>query len=411
MICGENMKLYDLPQNWKWISVRNMVSQDRPVLKAGPFGSLLKKSDYTLSGFRVYGQEQVIAGDLKIGNYYISEKKFKSLESCSVKSGDILMSLVGSFGKTLIVPDEFEPGIINPRLLRISLDSEKFNPDFFCYFVQSRFAQTQINLMSHGGTMGILNAKNVGELLLPVPPIAQQKRIAAILDKADAVRRKRREAIRLTEELLRSTFLEMFGDPITNPQGWKTCQLSSVSAKIIDCPHSTPKWTDNGIICIRTSNLGVGEWLWEDTRYVTNEDYLNRVSRSKIQSGDIILSREGTIGVGAIVESNMKICMGQRLVQVRPNLNEVLSSYLLYFLLWNLDPNRISNLTKGSTSKHINVQDLRNMKVMVPSLESQKIFEQFICKAKEIIEQSKLSLRESENLFNSLLQRAFTGDL
>ena len=181
------MKLFDIPSNWQWSKVNRLGSKQRPAVKAGPFGSSLKKEFYVSSGYRIYGQEQVIGNDLSIGNYYVDERRFKSLKSCEVKTGDILVSLVGTFGKILVVPEVFEPGIINPRLVRLSLDSQKIDPHFFSYFFQSPLVKSQLELQSHGGTMGILNAKNVSDLDVPLPPLEEQKRIAAILDKAEGL--------------------------------------------------------------------------------------------------------------------------------------------------------------------------------------------------------------------------------
>ena len=234
------MKLFDIPSNWQWSKVNSLGSKQRPAVKAGPFGSSLKKEFYVSSGYRIYGQEQVIGNDLSIGNYYINEERFKSLKSCEVKAGDILVSLVGTFGKILVVPEVFEPGIINPRLVRLSLDSQKIDPHFFSYFFQSPLVKSQLELQSHGGTMGILNAKNVSDLDVPLPPLEEQKRIAAILDKADRIRRKRQEAIRLTEELGRSIFLDMFGDPIANSKGWEIKKLRNVIQSI------DAGWSANG---------------------------------------------------------------------------------------------------------------------------------------------------------------------
>jgi type I restriction enzyme, S subunit len=231
------------------------------------------------------------------------------------------------------------------------------------------------------------------------------------LDKADSIRRKRKEAIALTEELLRAAFLDMFGDPVTNPKGWDKKTLQSVSECIVDCPHSTPNWAEEGVICLRTSNLTKGGWNWQDTRFVTEEDYRERASRAEIEPGDIILSREGTVGIAAIVPPKMKICMGQRLVQIRPELKTLSSAYLLQILLWQLAPERISQLMRGSTSQHLNVKDLRSMKIPVPPFEIQNEFS----KRAIYIESQKAKLetqeREQDTLFSSLLQRAFRGEL
>ena len=151
-------------------------------IKAGPFGSSLKKDSYVNAGYKIYGQEQVIRGDANFGNYYIDEGKFRELESCKVRTGDVLVSLVGTYGKTLIVPDEHEPGIINPRLIKITLDHQKMIPEFLGYLFTQDFFVSQMHALSHGGTMNILGMQTLKRLRIPLPPLDTQRIIVAELD-------------------------------------------------------------------------------------------------------------------------------------------------------------------------------------------------------------------------------------
>ena len=256
-----------------------------------------------------------------------------------------------------------------------------------------------------------LYPKDVARLQIPLPPLPEQKRIAGILDAADALRAKRREALAQLDTLLQSTFLDMFGDPVTNPMGWEKPRLEDLCKKVIDCPHSTPRWTGSGVVCLRTSNLGKGEWNWADTRFVTEEDYAERTRRSEVLPNDIILSREGTVGVLALVDEGMRLCMGQRLVQLRVNDSQLDPPFLLNLLLHNLAPERLSRLMAGSTSKHLNVKELRKLPVLLPPLYIQHRFAAIV----ESVEQQKASQRthlaELDTLFASLQSRAFRGDL
>ena len=180
---------------------------------------------------------------------------------------------------------------------------------------------------------------------------------------------------------------------------------------MIDCTHSTPRWTGSGVVCLRTSNLGKGEWNWADTRFVTEEDYAERTRRSEVLPNDIILSREGTVGVLALVDEGMRLCMGQRLVQLRVNDSQLDPPFLLNLLLHNLAPERLSRLMAGSTSKHLNVKELRKLPVLLPPLYIQHRFAAIV----ESVEQQKASQRthlaELDTLFASLQARAFRGDL
>ena len=162
------------PRGWSRVELRHVVDGKYGV-KAGPFGSSLRKEEYTTSGYRVYGQEQVIAGRFDIGDYFIGERKFEQLKACAVNEGDVLISLVGSFGKVLVVPPGVEPGIINPRLLKIRLDSEVLTPDFLAAMLTLPSVQLEFKRMAHGGTMGVLNAGALKHLPVVTPPLVLQR--------------------------------------------------------------------------------------------------------------------------------------------------------------------------------------------------------------------------------------------
>ena len=172
------------PMGWEFAPITEAVD-GKYGIKAGPFGSALKKEDYVASGFRVYGQEQVIAGRFDIGDYYIDERKFKKLGNCAVTTGDILVSLVGTFGKVLIVPDGIEPGVINPRLLKITPRQELVTSLYLATLIQNEATQRKLESMSHGGTMGIINAGLLKQLTIPTPPIDLQHRFASIVESVE----------------------------------------------------------------------------------------------------------------------------------------------------------------------------------------------------------------------------------
>ena len=112
-------------------SVEELAAPIKNSMKAGPFGSALKKEVYAESGYKVYGQEQVISGNQFLGNYYIDKEKYEQLNSCKVMPGDVLISLVGTVGKVLILSEDCQPGIINPRLVKITFDKRKIFPEYF----------------------------------------------------------------------------------------------------------------------------------------------------------------------------------------------------------------------------------------------------------------------------------------
>lgn len=184
-----------VPNQWFITTVGKLGTDKKPAVKAGPFGSALKKEFYTQSGYKIYGQEQVISNNPFYGDYYIDEQKFNSLKSCAVSPGDILLSLVGTIGKVLLLPKNCEEGIINPRLLRLSLDSEIVFNLFFKYFLEFDHTAKALHRKAQGGTMGVINAESIKSLPILIPPIEEQKKIAEILSTWD-------KAIASTEKLI-----------------------------------------------------------------------------------------------------------------------------------------------------------------------------------------------------------------
>lgn len=168
--------LPDLNKFWKWSTIDNIAGHDVSSLKAGPFGSSLKKSFYTETGYKIYGQEQVISGDSTIGNYYVNEEKFQSLINCAIAPFDILISLVGTVGKVLVLPEDCEKGIINPRLVKVTLNNF-YEPIFFKYYFESSFLKSLYKLKNHGTTMDVLNLGSIKELPYPICSKEEQHQI------------------------------------------------------------------------------------------------------------------------------------------------------------------------------------------------------------------------------------------
>ena len=177
-------KLPKLPSNWEWVVFEQITENTPNAIKAGPFGSSLKKESYVNSGYKIYGQEQVLKNDPYYGDYYVNKKKFDELKSCQVKSGDLLISLVGTIGKTLLLPMDCENGIINPRLIKISLDNEIVNPRYIQQYFNSISARTFFKISSHGGTMEIINMGILKKLPIPFPHTVEQNEIISKIEES-----------------------------------------------------------------------------------------------------------------------------------------------------------------------------------------------------------------------------------
>lgn len=172
-----------LPEGWCWASFPQLDNGTKNAMKAGPFGSALKKSVYTSNGFKIYGQEQVIRGDPYYGDYYIARELFERLQSCEVKPGDILISLVGTAGKVLILPSDAKEGIINPRLVKFSLNAAAVDATYVKLLIESPSVRAYFKQEAHGGTMEILNLGTFKAMPVPLPSLAEQQQIVAEVER------------------------------------------------------------------------------------------------------------------------------------------------------------------------------------------------------------------------------------
>lgn len=165
--------LGNVPSHWNVKRMKYLVREG----VAGPYGSSLTKSMYTSSGYRVYGQQQVIPDNFSNGDYYISEKQFVEMSRYRVKPNDVLISVMGTIGRAAVVPSDVEPGIINPRLVLYRVFEGLIYPRYLQAFLNSVTSQAYFSLAAQGTTMEGLNMTSIGELAVAVPPLGEQIQI------------------------------------------------------------------------------------------------------------------------------------------------------------------------------------------------------------------------------------------
>jgi len=194
----------------KFKKITEFITEDRNSIKAGPFGSSLKKECYVKRGYKIYGQEQVIKDDLNFGDYYISKEKYKELENYKIQEGDLLISLVGTYGKISLVPKSFQEGIINPRLMKITLNKKKMNPTFFKFLFNLPIIKTELENISHGGTMDILNVGIIKKIDFPLPSIELQQKFASIVEQVEKLKEKQKQSKEQIDEIFNSLMRKAF---------------------------------------------------------------------------------------------------------------------------------------------------------------------------------------------------------
>ena len=189
----------------------------------------------------------------------------------------------------------------------------------FLYWTMKRNA-SRIAALGNGATFKEVSKEVVSRVEIDLPPLEEQRRIAAILDKADAIRRKRQHALALADDFLGSVFLEMFGDPLNNPKRFEQVQLQTLCLHIVDCLHKTPQHSEGMTLypTLRTSDVQGGYIDLSTTKYVDETGYRERIERLMPVAGDVIYSREGErFGIAALIPEGMTACLGQRMMMFR----------------------------------------------------------------------------------------------
>ena len=191
--------LGDVPAHWEVKRIKFVTAN----VKAGPFGSALTKDVYVSAGYRIYGQEQVIPNNFSIGDYFITPEKYGELSQYSVSPGDILISCVGTFGKIAIVPDTIEPGIINPRLIRLRC-SQAVKAEYLVEVMRSNVTFEQFSSFTRGGTMDVINIGTLNEIFVALPPMKEQQELLIFVQheigKFDTLTAETQRAIDLLQE-------------------------------------------------------------------------------------------------------------------------------------------------------------------------------------------------------------------
>jgi type I restriction enzyme, S subunit len=289
--------------------------------------------------------------------------------------------------------------------------------DFDIGYLRRHLESYDVTSFITGSTRGKLTKTAASRIPIMLPPLDEQRRIAAILDKADAVRRKRKEAITLTEDLLRSAFLEMFGDPMTNPKGWDIAPLGEVLTAIDSgwspkCDPRKAKTEEWGVL--KLGAVTYGNYNEIEHKTLLPED----VPRPEIEvkTGDLLFSRKNTyelVGASAYVYQTRPRLMIPDLIFRLCCKARVDSIYIWQVLSQKTIRSRLTRLASGSSGSMPNISKnrLRTLPIPIPPLPLQQKYHN-VAQILWINQQrQEKSYQITEDLFNSLLQRAFRGDL
>ncbi|GAL92982.1 restriction endonuclease subunit S, partial [Microcystis aeruginosa] len=311
----------ELPKTWQWANCSEVID-----VRDGTH----ETPKYVSEGYPLVTSKNLKPDGIDFSTIsYISEKDHLEISKRSrVDRNDILFAMIGTIGNPVLVDIDTEFSIKNVALFKFA--NSPIDPRYFRYLLKTRIIERQLDFEERGGTQKFVSLKVLRNMKIPYPPLEEQRRIAAILDKADGVRRKRQEAIRLTEELLKSTFLEMFGDPVTNPKGWEIAKLGDFG-KILTGntpPRSVSENYGDEIEWIKSDNITTPEhFLTEAEEKLSAKG--KKIART-VPNGSVLVTciagSRSSIGRAALTDR--EVAFNQQINAVVPNSD--VDPYFLY---------------------------------------------------------------------------------
>lgn len=379
-----------------------------------------------LSDVAEIDRKSIAPSDISTGTLYVGLEHITKgggfIDVLSVSNGELASNkflfdeqhiLFGKLGPYLskIARPSFT-GICSTDILPIR-PKEELDRTYLYYWLRTPKMVGLATTRSSGAILPRLSPKELASFPVPLPPLSEQKRIAAILDQADALRETRRAAIAKLDELLQSVFLDMLGDPVTNPKGWKICSIREF-AEVRIGPFGSllhkHDYVDDGIPLINPSHIVGGE-IAPDQSFTVPEEKAESLRNYRLQMGDIVLGRRGEIGRCAVVrESHHGFLCGTGSMFIRPEegvdadyIQKTISSPSVSF--------RLESKAKGITMKNLNSSIVEEFDLPLPDIETQLQFSSVKHKIESEKAVHEKMFNSLEFLFSSLQQLAFRGDL
>ncbi|WP_054203580.1 MULTISPECIES: restriction endonuclease subunit S [Pseudoalteromonas] len=341
------------------------------------------------------------------GLVYIEKEIQKKIARYTISCDDVYISIAGTIGIVGIIPEQLDGANLTENAAKLVINNKgQLDKNYLVRFL-STAGQAQIHERKKTTSQPKLALFRIEEVEIPLPPLDEQKRIAAILDKADAIRRKRQQAIQLADDFLRSVFLDMFGDPVTNPKGWEVKKFSDLG-----------NWASGGTPSRSVSGYFEGEINWFSAREL-NHRYLNesveKITDEALSKSAAKIFPAGSMLVGMYDTAAFKISIlnvasasNQACANIIPN-EKIDIEWFFSFIEFSKET--YLRQRRGVRQQNLNLGMIKDFDLPLPPKTEQEKFVKLAHKTMQMKERNYSSLSNSLDNFNSLSQKAFAGEL
>ncbi len=346
---------------------------------------------------------------------YIDEDFFRSLKKGAIKQNDILIVKDGATtGKVSFVGSDFpfKRAAINEHLFSLRVNTAEADPKYVFLFLKSPQGQKQILKDFRGAAIGGISRGFVDLAEIPLPPLDEQKQIAHLLSKVEGLVAQRKQHLQQLDDLLKSVFLEMFGDPVRNERGHKLSTLGPFITHLTSGGRGWAKYySRSGKRFIRSLDVQMNRIGSDDIAYVDPPGN-KETERTKVQPGDVLLTITGSkIGRVCYVPIGFEEAyVSQHVAIIRTRgINPIYLSY--YMSMPSCGQRTISKQQYGQAKPGLNLTQIRNFEILVPDPGLQDHFVNIVERIEGIKARYQQSVIDLENLYGSLSQKAFKGEL
>jgi type I restriction enzyme S subunit len=334
-----------------------------------------------------------------------------------VKSGDVLLSrIVPHIRRSWVVSNGSDRRTIASGEW-IVFRSNRVHPDYLRHVLvgDSFYSEFMRTVSGVGGSLLRARPAYVAQIKIPLPPLAEQRRIAEVLDRADALRAKRRAALAQLDSLTQSIFLDLFGDPVVNTRGWKISTIGEVAERITK--GESPKWQgfeyqEEGALFVTSENVRLGELDISSPKFIPLE-FHSKLSRSQLKIGDLLVNLVGaSIGRSCIFDSwNGPANVNQAVGVITLDKSLIETRFLANLLTSSSGQNLLLGNRVEAARANISLTDLRESKIPLPPRTLQNEFVRRIARVDRQRVANTVSLQQLGLLCSSLQDRAFRGAL
>ena len=366
-------------------------------------GRAYKKSELLDKGTPVLRIQNLNGGD----RWYYSDLQLPPDKYCD--RGDLLFAWSASFGPYIW---DGAKSIYHYHIWRV-VPGPKLDKRFAYYLLEN--LTRSVRDAAHGVAMLHITKGKMEAWKISLPPLSEQKRIAAILDVADDLRAKRRESLAQLDAFLQSIFLDMFGDPVANPMGWEERALKETKSKVQIGPfgsllHKEDYLTD-GVPVVNPMHIVSGK-IQAGGEQTVSEHKAATLSNYRLEGGDVVMGRRGEMGRCAVV-SDVEVGMlcGTGSLYFRPDPSELSPLFLAWLLSSASMKRHLDGLSQGVTMPNLNQNMINNLRIALPPLDLQRRFAAIVDSVEQQKAKQRAHLDELDTLFASLQSRAFKGEL